>query len=49
MDKMEAAGTIISLIAIFATFILISQANFPAFTYATEDWKKSVTTEYVGL
>ena len=49
MDKIEAAGIIISLIAIFATFILINQANFPAFTYATEDWIKIGTSENVGL
>ena len=49
MDKIEAAGIIISLIAILATLILINQANFPAFTYATEDWKKIETSEDVGL
>ena len=49
MDKIEAAGIIISLIAIFATLILISQTSFPAFTYATEDWIKIGTSEDVGL
>ena len=47
MDKIEAAGIIISLIAIFATLILISQASFPAFTYATEDWIKIGTANFI--
>ena len=49
MDKIETAGITISLIAILATLILISQTNFPAFTYATEDWKKIGTSDNVGL
>ena len=49
MDKIEATGIIISLIAILAAFILISQASFPAFTYATEDWIKIGISEDVGL
>ena len=49
MDKIEAAGITISLIAIFATLILISQASFPAFTYAAEDWIKIGASENVGL
>ena len=49
MDKIEAAGITISLIAILATLIIINQANFPAFTYATEDWIKIGTSEDAGL
>jgi len=49
MDKIEAAGIIISLIAIFAAFIFVSQASFPAFTYATGNWIKIGTSEDVGL
>ena len=49
MDKIETAGITISLIAIFATLILINQANFPAFTYATGNWIKIGTSDNVGL
>ena len=47
MDKIEVAGIIISLIAILATLILISQTSFPAFTYATGNWIKIGTANFI--
>ncbi len=47
-DKIEVAGLAVSLMAIIAAFIFISQASFPAFTYAKNDWIKVGTSENVG-
>ena len=47
-DKIETAGLILVLVAILATFILISQNSIPAFTYAKENWIKIEVSETLG-
>lgn len=49
MDKIEAAGLIVSLIAIVAIFMIISCVSFPAFTHAKEEWIKVRVSENIGL
>ena len=48
MDKIEAIGLIISLMAIIAAFIFLSQSSFPTFTYAKSDWVKVRISENIG-
>ena len=47
-DKIEAAGLAVSLMAIIAAFIFISQTSFPSFTYAKGNWIKIRNSENIG-
>ena len=48
MDKIEATGLMLVLIVMAAIFALISQINFPAFTYTNASWIKVKTSGDIG-
>jgi len=48
IDKIEAAGLILSILAVIAFYTLITQSGFPAFKYAVSDKRLVEISRSIG-